>query len=129
MSDIEEIEALTARWADAYANVRIEEAAGCFAGDGIYMVPGKPPVVGHDAIVELHRFWLRNGGPEFSTGQVGSGVGRDHGWHAITWTGIYPTAEAGKTVTVSGKLMHAFTRNGNGAWQIQAGILNVDPPA
>ena len=128
MSDIEEIEALTARWADAYANVRIEEAAGCFAGDGIYMVPGKPPVVGHDAIVELHRFWLRHGGPKFSTGHVGAGGDDRFGWHAITWEGIYPTGEPGKTVVVTGKLMHAFTKAAWGGWQIQAGILNVDPP-
>lgn len=123
-----DLEALTARWADAYANVRIEEAAGCFAQDAIYMVPDRPPVVGHAAIVELHRFWLRNGGPEFSTGHVGSGAGDDHGWHAITWTGIYPTLEKGRTVTVSGKLMHAFTKDPHGHWQIQAGILNLDPP-
>lgn len=127
--EIDMIEALTAQWAAAYAAVRIEEAAGCFAHDGVYMVPGKPPVVGYDAIVELHRFWLRNGGPEFSFEKVGSGTGRNHGWHAITWTGIYPTQEAGRTLTVSGKLMHAFTRNADGHWQIQAGILNVDPPA
>ena len=74
MSYTAEIEALTARWADAYAAVRIEEATDCFAPDGLYMVPGKPPAIGRDALLELHRFWLRNGGPEFSTEHVGSGM-------------------------------------------------------
>jgi len=129
MSHTQAIEALTAKWADAYAAVRIEEAAGCFARDGIYMVPGKAPSVGRDALLELHRFWLRNGGPEFSTDHVGSGADADHGWHAITWRGVYPTAEAGRTITFTGKIMHAFTRDADGNWQIQAGILNLDPPA
>ena len=62
MSHTDEIEALTARWADAYAAVRIEEATDCFAPDGLYMVPGKPPAIGRQALVALHRFRLRDGG-------------------------------------------------------------------
>lgn len=128
MSQTAEIEALTARWADTYAAVRIEEAVACFASDGLYMVPGKAPFLGRQALLELHRFWLRNGGPEFSTGHVCSGADAAHGWHAITWRGVYPTAEPGRTIVFTGKLMHAFTRSAEGAWQIQAGILNLDPP-
>ncbi len=127
MSDIAAIEALTARWAETYAAVRIEEAVDCFAPDGLYMVPGKAPFIGREALLEIHRFWLRNGGPEFSYETVGSGVGADHGWHAILWSGIYPTQEPGKTIHFSGKLMHAFARQADGAWRIQAGILNLDP--
>jgi ketosteroid isomerase-like protein len=129
MQDTEAIEALTARWARAYAGVHIEEAVACFAPGGIYMVPGKAPFVGRDGLLEIHRFWLRNGGPEFSYETVGAGAGIDHGWHAVVWRGIYPTLEPGKTILFSGKLMHAFARDIAGDWRIQAGILNLDPTA
>jgi ketosteroid isomerase-like protein len=102
---------------------RVGDAQGCaafFTQDAILLSPYAVPTTGQDAIADLHRVWVGDGGNSKTLEVVDCGHSGDLGWCLVAYH------EGG--VTGSGKSLNIVTRRSDGEWLISHCVLSDDEP-
>lgn len=116
MATTDEMRALLQKYLEAYRKKDPGGCAACFASNAVLYSPYAAPVEGRDAIYNVHRDWVSEGGADKTLDIIRAGSDRASSWCVARFSEGDPPVE--------GFSLNVFERDENGAWVIAVSSLS-----